>query len=80
MYQTQVQLRKCMSVVTGCKLIKVYMHDLVNGSQDDPYAMTYPAQHWCIFCPSTFIILEIFGPHKTTSSMLTWKIKREQKN
>ena len=55
------------------------MHDLVNGSQADPYAMTYPAQHRYTFFPSTFIILGIFGPHKTTSSMLTWKIEREQK-
>ena len=40
------------------------------------YVMTYPAEHWYISFPSTFIILGILGPCESTSSMPTCKIKR----
>ena len=33
------------------------------------YVMTYPAEHWCISFPSTFIVLGMLGPHKPPSSM-----------
>ena len=41
------------------------------------FVLTYPAEHWCISFPSTFIILGILGPHKSTSSIPTCQYHRK---
>ena len=41
--------------------------------------ITHPAEHWCTSFSSTFIILGMLGPHKSTSKIPTWKIIKAKK-
>jgi len=47
----------------------------IMASEDDPLHVCYGLPSRTLV-PSTFIILGILGPHKSTFNMPTWKIKR----